>query len=86
VTMARRYGERNGNAKLTDDQVGRICWLYHRTDATRQQLADGFGVSLYAIHYALTRRWKRLRKSGATLELFRGPEPAQTQQAQQDGD
>lgn len=55
------FGQRNGEAKLTDEQVRRIRELYETTGTTQRQLAARFGVAQSTISDIVGRRkWRHL--------------------------
>lgn len=55
-------GERNNNSKLTDDAVREIRAAMSAGTATRQELADKFGVNATTIdHVAAGKTWRHVR-------------------------
>jgi hypothetical protein len=65
---SRNRGEKNGNAKLTDQQVRQIWDQYHQLAMTRITLAQLYRVSTYAIHYALNVRGPALGLRRPTMD------------------
>lgn len=56
-----RYGENHGRAKLMDDQVEHIIYLYN-CGVTQKEIAKEFNVNQRTISNIVTRKsWKHLK-------------------------
>lgn len=81
-TPSTGYRKPHGNQKISDQQVREICAL-RDLGMTYTLLAERYGISVFAAHYAVTVRGRKL---GFVPQLFDRAEPAKAEHAQQQGE